>query len=309
AQSNNCPSSLVANSTCTISVTFSPSANGSRSASVTITDNAADSPQSIALSGTGQTPTIYFSDGYETGDLSKWTLSNADSTGTATVQSSIVNNGQDAVALTNSSGQYVYLNTALPGGAQSQTFTRFYFQLSSVANGTQLAIARNANGGNVWEIDYNANRKGLDIYFWNGAGTVFSTFTANNVLTANTWYSVEVQDTESSTGQVQVWLNGTSVGTVTADLSTTTPLARLMLFSGAAGTIYFDDVQIANVYNGLVQSAPVVSLSPTSLSFGNQNVNTTSSAQTVTLVNKGQAALNITNIALTGTNASDFTIT
>lgn len=248
AQTNTCPSSLAANGTCTITLTFSSSANGSRSASVTITDNAANSPQSASLSGMGITSTVYFSDGFETGDFSKWTLSNADSTGTATVQSSVVNSGINAAALTNSSGQYVYLNTALPGGAQSQTFTRFYFQLGNVANSTQLALARNANGSNVWEIDYNAGRKGLDIYFWNGAGTVYSIFTPNNALTANTWYSLEVQDTETSTGQAQVWLNGTSVGTVNADLSTSTPLARLILFNGAAGTIYFDDIEVAGAY-------------------------------------------------------------
>ncbi len=53
AQSNTCPSTLAARVSCTISVTFTPTATDSRSASVTITDNAAGSPQSVALSGTG----------------------------------------------------------------------------------------------------------------------------------------------------------------------------------------------------------------------------------------------------------------
>jgi hypothetical protein len=47
-------------------------------------------------------------------------------------------------------------------------------------------------------------------------------------------------------------------------------------------------------------------LSPTSLAFGNQAVDVTSTAQTVTLSNTGNAALSITSLALTGTNASDF---
>src|SRR5438105_39673 len=54
AQTNNCPSTLSVSQSCTISVTFTPTATGSRSASVTITDNAANSPQSVALGGTGQ---------------------------------------------------------------------------------------------------------------------------------------------------------------------------------------------------------------------------------------------------------------
>ena len=53
-------------------------------------------------------------------------------------------------------------------------------------------------------------------------------------------------------------------------------------------------------------TAPVASLSPTSLAFGNQSVGTTSTAQAVTLSNTGNAALSITSLALTGTNASDF---
>jgi hypothetical protein len=53
-------------------------------------------------------------------------------------------------------------------------------------------------------------------------------------------------------------------------------------------------------------TARVVSLSPTSLAFGNQSVSTTSTAQTVTLSNTGTAALSITSLTLTGTNASDF---
>ena len=44
-------------------------------------------------------------------------------------------------------------------------------------------------------------------------------------------------------------------------------------------------------------TAPVASLSPSSLAFGNQSVGTTSAAQTVTLSNTGNAALAITGIA------------
>jgi hypothetical protein len=53
-------------------------------------------------------------------------------------------------------------------------------------------------------------------------------------------------------------------------------------------------------------TAPVVSLSATSLSFGNQSVGTTSTARTVTLSNTGNATLSITSIAVAGTNAGDF---
>jgi hypothetical protein len=52
--SDTCGTSLGAGSNCPISVTFHPTAGGSRSGTLTITDNAYDSPQHVALSGTGQ---------------------------------------------------------------------------------------------------------------------------------------------------------------------------------------------------------------------------------------------------------------
>src|SRR5207237_10568239 len=53
-------------------------------------------------------------------------------------------------------------------------------------------------------------------------------------------------------------------------------------------------------------TAPAVTLNPTSLTFGNQPTNTTSSARTVTLTNSGTAPLAISSIGITGTNASNF---
>ncbi len=52
-QTNNCGSSVAAGAKCTIAVTFTPTATGSRSASLSITDNAPGSPQTVSLSGTG----------------------------------------------------------------------------------------------------------------------------------------------------------------------------------------------------------------------------------------------------------------
>jgi phospholipase C len=56
AQSNSCGGTLAAAASCSLSVTFTPSATGARSASITITDNAPGSPQAVSLTGTGITP-------------------------------------------------------------------------------------------------------------------------------------------------------------------------------------------------------------------------------------------------------------
>jgi hypothetical protein len=54
-------------------------------------------------------------------------------------------------------------------------------------------------------------------------------------------------------------------------------------------------------------TAPVVSLSSTSVTFASQNINTTSVVQSVTLTNSGTGPLSISSMQLTGTNASLFT--
>ncbi len=45
--------SLAAGSACTLQIAFAPTAGGTRSGLLTVTDNAANSPQTLALSGTG----------------------------------------------------------------------------------------------------------------------------------------------------------------------------------------------------------------------------------------------------------------
>jgi hypothetical protein len=53
AQTNTCGATLAAAASCTISVTFTPTATGARNGSVTVTDDANGSPQIVVLTGTG----------------------------------------------------------------------------------------------------------------------------------------------------------------------------------------------------------------------------------------------------------------
>ena len=52
-ETNNCGSSLAARANCTITVTFTPKAVGSRPASIVFTDSDPTNPQTVSLSGTG----------------------------------------------------------------------------------------------------------------------------------------------------------------------------------------------------------------------------------------------------------------
>jgi subtilase family serine protease len=61
AQTNTCGGSVAPGANCPISVTFTPAANGTRTASLGVTDNASGSPQAVSLTGTGVQPVVILS--------------------------------------------------------------------------------------------------------------------------------------------------------------------------------------------------------------------------------------------------------
>jgi hypothetical protein len=61
AETNTCGGSVAAGARCTISVTFTPTAAGTRTGTITITDNAPGSSRIVSLAGTGMGPAVSFS--------------------------------------------------------------------------------------------------------------------------------------------------------------------------------------------------------------------------------------------------------
>jgi N-acetylneuraminic acid mutarotase len=61
AQNNTCPATMNAGQNCTITITFTPTASGTRTGAVTLKDNSPGSPtQTISLTGTGETLALGF---------------------------------------------------------------------------------------------------------------------------------------------------------------------------------------------------------------------------------------------------------
>ncbi|HEY5002805.1 MAG TPA: choice-of-anchor D domain-containing protein, partial [Ktedonobacteraceae bacterium] len=254
AQTNTCASSLAVSASCLISVKFTPTVAGARSANIVITDDAAGSPQSVALSGTGMgtgvAPTASFIDGFESGDFSHWT-SGASGTGAATVQTAVVNKGTHAAQLTNTAGQSVQVSTAF-NGAPALTYTRLFYRFANLSGTTLIAQGQGSGGYSQWVMYYDSARQGLDVYFKNGAGTRYDVYSNTNVLSPNTWYSIEVETNQTTSGHREVWLNGTSIGSFNGDLSQTQSYGKLILDNDVVGSAYFDDVVVSNGYNGPV---------------------------------------------------------
>ncbi len=115
-----------------------------------------------------------------------------------------------------------------------------------------------------------------------GCGTVFK-ITPSGVLT--TLHSFDYADGANPVAGLVQATNGNFYGT--------TSEGGAYCSYGSCGTVF-----------SLSVAAPAVTLSPTSLRFGNQALNETSAAKTVTLTNSGKATLTISDITIGG----DFAI-
>jgi len=122
AQTNTCGSSLAAGASCKVSVTFDPTATGSQSASVSFTDNASGSPQSLSLSGTGTSATV---------SLSPSSLS-------FTNQPISVTSSTQVVTLTNGSSTALSISSLTITGTNAADF-------AEVANTCGSSVAAGAN--------------------------------------------------------------------------------------------------------------------------------------------------------------------
>jgi len=138
-QSNGCANSLAAGANCTLNVTFTPTATGVLTGALTVTDNAANSPQVVSLTGNGTAPAV---------SLSVPSLSFNQSGSTNTVTLTNIGDGELNVASITVSANFVETNTCggtvNPGAACTLTVT-FQPTTSGSFTGT-LTIADNAPG-------------------------------------------------------------------------------------------------------------------------------------------------------------------
>src|SRR5205807_1755724 len=116
---------VAASASCTFTLTFTPAAPGARAATVNITDDAAGSPQTVSLSGTGTVPAV---------TLSATSLAYGNQrVGTTSV-------GQN-VTLTNNDTAPLRIATAVLGGANAGDFA--LASGTACINGATLAAGAN----------------------------------------------------------------------------------------------------------------------------------------------------------------------
>lgn len=308
---------------CKIDVTFSPTTTGARPGSVTINSNAASSPDTITLSGTGTGPVPAVT-------LNPTSLSfpgqNVGTTSTA-MSSTLTNTGTASLTITSlaASAHYAVVN----GNNSCPTGTPIAVNASCTINVTYSPTAATANGadtGNVTIMSNDPNSPTFLTLSGTGLAPIVGlspnprTFPDTNVGSTSAAQTV----TLSNSGNGTLNISSISVspaeyakantGTCGATLGSGQSCAINITFTPAAtgarpGTLTVvtgnaSPLQYTVNLSGNGTTPATATLSPTTLSFGGQNVGTTSAAQTVTLSNSGTLTLNNIVISHTGDYAT-----
>jgi hypothetical protein len=319
ARTTTCGSTLAANATCNISITFTPSAAGARTASLSTSDNAAGSPQTVALTGTGAAPAASLSPGSlafgiqpinTTSSANVVTLTNTGNAAMTITSISLTGTNSSNFARTSTCG------TTLAAGANC-TISITFTPSTTGSKTASLSIADNASGSPQ-------------------TVTLTGTGTAVSITPAGITFASQLINTTSAAQTVTLKNNGTTTltgiatsitGANSADFARTTTCGSTLAAgvscsisvtfkptaggarSATLGITDSDPTSPQQISLTGTAVSPVASLTPTSVAFGTQLMNTTSSASTVTLTNTGSAAMTISSTSLTGTNASNFAMT
>jgi photosystem II stability/assembly factor-like uncharacterized protein len=312
-ETTTCTSSLGAGLSCLIKVQFKPSAAGARSAAVTITDNAAGSPQQVPLSGTGTTAKLSpaslafgtWAVGL-TSTVDKVTLTNVATT--ALTISSIAVTGTEAAD---------FPETATTCGASlaaaaSCTVSVTFKPSTTGARSANLTFTDSASGSPqqvpVSGIGTAAEITPRSLSFGTLAVGVTSTakmVTLKNVgTTAITITSIAVTGAEAGDFPE----TGTTCGaSLAASASCTITVTFKPTATGArSATLTFTDSA-----SGSPQKLPLsgigttAELSATSLNFGSVTVGSTA-LNTMTMKNVGTTAITINSVTIIGADPGDF---
>ncbi len=325
-QTSNCGASLLAGATCTINVTFRPASSGGRSATMVIASSN-PTPLAVSLTGTGVAPVISpDNNAYQFGSITVGT--------TSAPQTLTLTNLGNAPLIINGFGlsggsalDFAFTSTCPIGGAGLPI---------GVTCTVSMTFKPTANGSRSSVLVVSSNdpvRPALNISL-SGVGTQSVAALSATSLT----FPVQLVNTTSAVQTVTLSNTGNIAFTVTsiaaaggnaADFTTnyTCPIGGAGLAPGANCAINVTfrplaagarSTTVTVITTANVNPKPTIALGGTgtqvnistqALTFAPQVVGTSSASQSVTLTNTGPAALAITNIAIAGTNAGDFTQT
>lgn len=151
----------------------------------------------------------------------------------------------------------------------------------------------------------------VQIVRWNGALADFTLLDAHSLASAVGEGDV-IKATVDSSGNIKAFVNGTQVLCVGAGGCATA--ADTTFTTGDPGIgAYLNGTTGVNASYGFssvtLSDGPTVSLSSSTIAFGNQAVGVPSSGSSVTVTNTGVSTLTISSLTIGGTNSGDFSTT
>jgi hypothetical protein len=307
AETNDCPSALGVGSLCTFQITFTPTVGGARNGALTLTDNAPDSPQSIALTGSGYVTTATISPASLT--FGAQLVGTTSSPQPVTITNTGLNNMTVSAAPT--SGDFAQTNqcSSIPATQSCTIYVTFTPTTVGSRSGT-LTINDDAQG-NPHSLNLDGTGIAPAVGFSPTSLTfslqsVSSTSATQQVILTNTGNATLVVNNVQATGEFAQTSNcGTLQSNDTCVVSVTfTPTS----IGNRTGTITFTDSAPNSPQTILlagIAGAPANSLSVGSLTFPAQQVGSSSSSQPVVLTNTGNTNMVIANI----NSAGDFSQT
>lgn len=318
-KSDICSNAIVnASESCTIAIIFTPKAPGKRSASLTITHNASDSPKYVTLSGIGIPPTV--------------PVVNLNPTRLDFGNQEVGESREEKITLTNSGSAPLNISSLTLTNTDNFTKTNETCSDATIApnNSCDIVIgfAPTAEGSHSATLTITDNAAdsphGVEL---KGIGTVSPSVV--KISPGNLDFGIQEVNTRSKVRTAalankgsgplvihSVTLTGTNIGdfNITDDKCSNTTVIltnqctiRVRFYPKSKGNrsaslIINDNARDSPQSVGLsgtgTVSLPAVSVSPTNLYFGNQEVGISSKGQFVTLTNSGTAPLQISKVAL-----------
>jgi hypothetical protein len=298
AQVNNCGTSISTGGTCTVAVTFTPTAAGVRAATVRITDNAPNSPQALGLSGIGIAPVVA---------PSPTSLSFGSQLVGTTSQPKLITlstNGTLKIGSIATSAQFLQTNdcgTGLPAGGKCSINLTFKPAATGVQNGI-LTISDSGQGSpQTVALSGSGIAPSVSITATNlvfGQQLIQTTSASKSVKLSNTGTApLSITSIKTSGDFSQSNTCGFSVPV--AGNCTINVMFKPTATGNRTGTVTITDNASGGPQKVILNGTGVaVSLSTRSLSFTDQVVGTSSAAKAVTLTNHGSTALSILGITI-----------
>ncbi len=317
--SNTCGSSLGASASCTVNVAFTPEVAGALTGSLAISDSAPDSPQTIALSGTGDLPlaiipaTLAF--GTETVGAT-----------TAAKVTTLTNNTPGALSFSfAASGNYgisssgTTCSASLASLAKCNIAVTFTPSANASVNGAVtitdasgfspqlVALSGTGSGGSTAPLTFTP----ATLFF--AAQAVGTSSAAKTVTVKNTNASSVTLTSIATSGDFSATSSGAKPCKPNLNLIAAATCTLSVTFSpafGASGvisgaiTITDNSAVSQQIFDAKGTAALPLTFAPTSLTFAPQTVATASPAQTVTITNN--LAISISPII---SGSGDYTAT